>query len=145
MSILVGSSPVGLACHIVQLTEALLVQVNLAGSSGSDHFGDLFAEELGLVLEVAPENEQQVMEAYSQAGLTAHPIGRVTSDAQISISVQDSRQISGMGLQGFACQAHVDQLARVCLPGACGSACCSNVCLHSMAELKGCGATEPHG
>ncbi|DBA68000.1 hypothetical protein WJX79_010614 [Trebouxia sp. C0005] len=71
------------------------IQVNLACSSQSDEFGHLFAEELGLVLEVAPENEQQVLEAYTQAGLTAHTIGDVTTEAQISISVHGTRQVSG--------------------------------------------------
>ena len=72
------------------------LQVDLAGSPDSDHFGHLFAEELGLVLEVAAENEQQVLEAYRQAGLTANPIGSVTTDTQISISVHGTQQIAGV-------------------------------------------------
>ena len=71
------------------------MQVNLSGASDSDEFGHLFAEELGLVVEVSQEDEQQVLQAYTQAGLTAHAIGHVTTDAQISISVQDKQQISG--------------------------------------------------
>lgn len=78
------------------------MQVNLACSSQSDEFGHLFAEELGLVLEVAPENEQQVLEAYTQAGLTAHTIGDVTTEAQISISVHGTRQVSGVPLGSLA-------------------------------------------
>ncbi len=79
-----------------------VVQVDLACSSKSDEFSHLFAEELGLVLEVAPENEQQVLEAYTQAGLTAHTIGGVTTDAQISISVHGTQQISGVPLDSLA-------------------------------------------
>ena len=78
------------------------MQVNLACSSKSNEFGHLFAEELGLVLEVAPENEQQVLEAYTQAGLTAHAIGGVTADAQISVSVHGTQHISGVPLHGLA-------------------------------------------
>ena len=36
---------------------------------GSDAFGALFAEELGLVLEVAPEQEAAVLAAYRDAGI----------------------------------------------------------------------------
>ena len=71
------------------------MQVNLSGAANSDEFGHLFAEELGLVVEVSQVDEQQVLQAYTQAGLTAHAIGHVTTDAQISISVQDKQQISG--------------------------------------------------
>ncbi len=78
------------------------MQVDLACSSKSDEFRHLFAEELGLVLEVTPENEQQVVEAYKQAGLTAHTIGSVTADAQISIGVHGTHQISGVPLGSLA-------------------------------------------
>ena len=36
---------------------------------GGDSFGALFAEELGLVLEVAPEQEAVVLAAYREAGI----------------------------------------------------------------------------
>ena len=64
-------------------------------SEGNSDIGTLFAEELGLVLEVAPENEQQVIQAYQKAGLATHSIGSVTSDPSISIAVDDQQQIAG--------------------------------------------------
>lgn len=71
------------------------MQVDLASDTAADHFGQLFAEELGLVLEVEPSNEQQVLQAYTDAGLPAHIIGSVTADAKIDISVNSAQQISG--------------------------------------------------
>lgn len=71
------------------------MQVDLASDTAADHFGQLFAEELGLVLEVEPSNEQQVLQAYTDAGLPAHVIGSVTADAKIDISVNSAQQISG--------------------------------------------------
>ena len=71
------------------------MQVDLANGVGADQFGQLFAEELGLVLEVDPTNEQQVLQAYTDAGLPAHVTGTVTADAKISISVKNAQQISG--------------------------------------------------
>ena len=76
----------------------LLPQVNLPSEGNSD-IGTLFAEELGLVLEVSPDNEQQVVQAYQKAGLVAHSIGSVTSDASISIAVDDDPQIAGVALK----------------------------------------------
>lgn len=64
-------------------------------SQGNQDFGTLFAEELGLVLEVAPEHEQQVLQAYRAAGLDAHPIGRVTAEPSIAIYVDGHQQIAG--------------------------------------------------
>ena len=73
-----------------------VVQVDLGeGSSDSDPFGHLFAEELGLVLEASPENEQQVLQAYTQAGLMPRVIGSVTQEPHITISVQGTHYISG--------------------------------------------------
>ncbi|KAL3143377.1 hypothetical protein ABBQ38_002205 [Trebouxia sp. C0009 RCD-2024] len=71
------------------------IQVDLGSGRAADQFGQLFAEELGLVLEVAPAHEQQVVQAYTDAGLPARVIGTVTADAEISISVNDAQQISG--------------------------------------------------
>lgn len=71
------------------------MQVDLAGGAGADQIGHLFAEELGLVLEVDPTSEQQVLQAYTDAGLPAHVIGTVTADAKISIAVNSEQQISG--------------------------------------------------
>lgn len=71
------------------------MQVDLASGAAGDQFGQLFGEELGLVIEVAAANEQQVVQAYTDAGLPAHVIGTVTADAEISISVNGAQQISG--------------------------------------------------
>lgn len=72
-----------------------MLQVDLGSGGAGDQFGQLFAEELGLVLEVAAADEQQVLQAYTDAGLPARVIGTVTADAEISISANDARQISG--------------------------------------------------
>ena len=72
-----------------------MTQVDLRDEAAGNQFGQLFAEELGLVLEVAAQDEQAVVQAYTQAGLTAQPIGSVTQNAQISISVNGTQQISG--------------------------------------------------
>lgn len=71
------------------------MQVDLASGAAADHFGQFFAEELGLVLEVDPSNEQQVLQAYTDAGLPVHVIGSVIADAKIDISVNSAQQISG--------------------------------------------------
>ena len=63
---------------------------------GSDPLAALFAEELGLVLEVDPQHEQAVLEAYSQAGLQPASIGSVAADSSISIAVSGQPAISGM-------------------------------------------------
>lgn len=83
-------------CECVDvLADKWWMQVDLASGAAADQFGHLFAEELGLVLEVDPTNEQQVLQAYTHAGLPAHIIGTVTADAKISISVNSAQQISG--------------------------------------------------
>lgn len=68
--------------------------MDLPGEGNSD-IGTLFAEELGLVLEVAPENEQQVVQAYQKAGLATHSIGSVISQPSISIAVDGQQQLAG--------------------------------------------------
>lgn len=65
---------------------------------GSDPLATLFAEELGLLLEVDPQHEQAVLEAYSQAGLQPTSIGSVAADSSISIAVSSEPAISGMSL-----------------------------------------------
>jgi phosphoribosylformylglycinamidine synthase len=47
----------------------------------------LFCEELGLVLEVAQENEDRVTAAYREAGVPCERIARTASDGQIHIQV----------------------------------------------------------
>lgn len=110
------------------------VQVDLASGAGADQFGQLFAEELGLVLEVNPTDEQQVLQAYTDAGLPAHVIGTVTADAKISISVNKSQQISGgtaEGLNMLLAMQHITHAAIAAVSSlSCQgiSACCQHAC-----------------
>lgn len=54
----------------------------------------LFAEELGLVLEVRPEHEAEVLTAYAAAGVPAVAIGSSRADKAVSVSV-DGQQVLG--------------------------------------------------
>ena len=69
-------------------------QVDLP-AAGSDAMAILFAEELGLLLEVAPEHEEEVAAAYRAAGLPVAAIGCVSADSGVSIAVGGQHQISG--------------------------------------------------
>lgn len=73
------------------------MQVDLPAAEGSPHgpLAALFAEELGLLLEVAPEQAEAVRGAYAAQGLAATPIGRVTAGREVSISVGGQPCISG--------------------------------------------------
>ena len=79
------------------------MQVDLPTSSlcGSTRLEALFAEELGLVLEVASEKEQEVIQAYRTAGLNIESIGEVTTSDRIEIGVAGTSCISGDHLDGF--------------------------------------------
>jgi len=71
-------------------------QVDLAAASGEHAtLASLFAEELGLVLEVAPRNEADVLRAYESAGVSVRSVGWVTESPQIEISVAGEPGISG--------------------------------------------------
>lgn len=59
------------------------------------HLAALYAEEIGLVIEVAADQEKTVQDAYQSAGLTVHCIGEVTTIGQIEISVDATSCISG--------------------------------------------------
>lgn len=69
-------------------------QVDLP-AGGSDAMVVLFAEELGLLLEVAPQHEEHVAAAYRAAGLPVTSLGSVTSAAAVSIAVGGQQHISG--------------------------------------------------
>ena len=76
----------------------LPVQVNLPGPGNQTEdaaLAALFAEELGLMLEVSPQQEQAVLEAYQQAGVPVRVVGSVTADPQVAISVDGQQQITG--------------------------------------------------
>ena len=72
-------------------------QVDLPAAQGSHHgaLAALFAEELGLLLEVAPEHEGAVRSAYEAQGLRAEAIGTVSAGRGVSISVSGQPCISG--------------------------------------------------
>lgn len=55
----------------------------------------LFAEELGLVLEVAPERAAAIVDQYKKAGVTATVIGKTTAAKKITMSVNNKPAISG--------------------------------------------------
>lgn len=86
------------------------MQVDLPSTSGRENgeqLPSLFAEELGLVLEVAPERAEEVAAAYRAAGLRIDSIGETTNSGRIEISVAGSSCISGKTfLPGF--RAHTD-------------------------------------
>ena len=72
----------------------------------------LFAEELGLVLEVAPEDEMEVAAAYAAAGVPANRLGTTRADDVISMAVGDAEQpcIAGVGAFPYvscACSAGI--------------------------------------
>jgi phosphoribosylformylglycinamidine synthase len=69
------------------------VQVDLPAAANS--LATLFAEELGLLLEVAPEHEAEVLAAYADAGVSATAVGSVAADAGVSIAVGGQQHISG--------------------------------------------------
>ncbi|CAL5220912.1 g3007 [Coccomyxa viridis] len=73
------------------------ISVDIPGDSSSAHgaFPALFAEELGLVLEVDPESEAEVRSAYEAQGLSAVAIGSTSADKAVSISVGGEPTIQG--------------------------------------------------
>jgi phosphoribosylformylglycinamidine synthase len=72
------------------------LSINLDTSGNSSHgvFSSLFAEELGLVLEVAPEKEGAVLQAFASAHVPASVIGSTLSNSTISVSVGGSEVIN---------------------------------------------------
>ena len=75
----------------------LLMQVALPKpeQDATGALGALYAEELGLVLEVAPEDEEQIRAAYAARGLSAVAVGSVNTGRAVSISVGGEPTISG--------------------------------------------------
>ena len=73
------------------------VSVDLPAPAADPHgaLAALFAEELGLVLEVAPEDEAAVLAAYAAAGVPAAAIGATASGQDVSLSVGGARQVGG--------------------------------------------------
>ena len=67
----------------------------MGASSRYGAYSALYAEELGLVLEVAPEDVADVQSAYEAQGLSAAAIGSTSADKGISISVGGEASIQG--------------------------------------------------
>ena len=59
---------------------------------GPDANAALFAEELSVVLEVSP-SEQQVLQAYAGKNVVARTIGSVTNDGKVSIKFDGKKVI----------------------------------------------------
>jgi len=55
----------------------------------------MFAEELGLVLEVANGNVQSVVDAYSAAGVPCVVVGKTTKSVAVELSVGGQKQVTG--------------------------------------------------
>ena len=66
------------------------LEVELTGPDGSsDGIGTLFSEELGLVVEILPEAEYQVIELLEKAGIPCQIIGRTQEDKTILVRYND--------------------------------------------------------
>ena len=79
----------------------LWLQVDLPENATAPHgaFAALFAEELGLVLEVHPDHEAEVRSTYEAQGLSAVAIGSTSADKGVSISVGEVPTIQGVQAQ----------------------------------------------
>ena len=75
----------------------------MSGRQQGDNLAVLFAEELGLVIEVSQEKEAEVLQAYTSVGLRASKIGCVTNEPTISIAVDSAPSISGISAHWLFC------------------------------------------
>ena len=66
------------------------VDVTLPASPDGDAVAALFAEELAILIEVAPENAADVKAAYDAAGVTCRAVGKTTADGKASVKVEGS-------------------------------------------------------
>ena len=86
----------GLAVAVLEMAFAgnVGIDVRVAGAAGADAAaGDaaaLFAEEVGLVLEVAADKAGAVLAAYAAAGVPAAAIGTTRSDQAVTLAVGDA-------------------------------------------------------
>ncbi|KAK9795604.1 hypothetical protein WJX73_007566 [Symbiochloris irregularis] len=71
------------------------VDLPLPAADNTAHMGTLFAEELGLILEVAPTQRSAVLAAYKDAGVLASVIGKVTAEAEVQVNVGGQFELSG--------------------------------------------------
>ena len=58
------------------------VDATLPASPDGDAVAALFAEELAILIEVAPENAADVKAAYEAAGVTCRAVGKTTADGK---------------------------------------------------------------
>ncbi len=61
------------------------LDIDLDADGAADPTSILFAEELGLVLEVSPENEPQVQTAFERAAVPCRAIGHTTTDKNVRL------------------------------------------------------------
>ena len=66
------------------------VDATLPASPDGDAVAALFAEELAILIEVAPENAADVKAAYEAAGVTCRAVGKTTADGKASVKVEGS-------------------------------------------------------
>ncbi|GMH42502.1 hypothetical protein BSKO_10421 [Bryopsis sp. KO-2023] len=71
------------------------VSVDLAGKGDNGVFGELFAEELGLVMEVKSEEADAIVAEYKNLGIECNVIGKVTAEKSCSLRVAGEECISG--------------------------------------------------
>jgi len=73
------------------------LEANLAAPAQDPHgaFASLFAEELGLVMEVKSHEAAFVVESYTKAGVPASVIGKTRASKDVAISVAGKAEISG--------------------------------------------------
>lgn len=74
------------------------LSADLAAPSKDPHgaYASLFAEELGLVMEVRAAEAAEIVELYKKAGLEAAVIGKTSSTMNVNITVAGQPQISGL-------------------------------------------------
>ena len=89
----------GLAVAVLEMAFAGNCGINVDVPSPQEDphgaFASLFAEELGLVLEVARENEHHVLSQFHAAGVPATSIGSTHPGQDISIHVDGAREVFG--------------------------------------------------
>ncbi|MEE9133055.1 MAG: phosphoribosylformylglycinamidine synthase [Gemmatimonadota bacterium] len=70
------------------------IEVNLEGPTGVDPVSFLFSEEAGLVLEVAPADEEAVLETLRTADVPRMAIGTTTGDTAVTIRYSGAEVLS---------------------------------------------------
>lgn len=89
----------GIAVALLEMAFAgntgIEVQLDMP-ADGSDAMAALFAEELGLLLEVDAANEAAITEAYRAAGVSVQAVGSTLSSNACSISVGGQQHITGV-------------------------------------------------